>query len=111
MDKHKHFVLGGVKRMEEEDDPQNNIKKMMTRKLTDSVHKVKNILRWSFSKNNFLYGFPTDKDITHNNSEDFDPNSKELKSIKEVTSKNTKVKLFKKGILNAKRRQSTFAKR
>lgn len=93
------------------------MKKIITRKLTDSVDKVKKVLKWSFSKKNFLYGLSTDKEeisrnnsLNSKNSQDINPIQGKLKSIKEEASNNIKVKLFRKEDRKAKRMRTTFAK-
>lgn len=107
----KHFVLGGIKRLENIDDPKYQVSKIIKQKFTNSVNKMKNILRWDFSKKSFKSGTFMEEEVHSPNSlksDELSPNTKnQLQTIKQVASRNTKVQLFKQD--PKKRKTAKFA--
>lgn len=82
--------------MENEDDPNFKMKSIIRKKFTRTVSKVKNILRWSFSKKNFLEGMNSNKSLPMSKSIEEGQISPHSKPDEAEGVKTTKVKLFSK---------------
>jgi hypothetical protein len=82
--------------MNKEDDPNAEMRSMIRKKFTRSVSKVKNYLRWSFSKKNFLKDGSARSRSENNSLFSQDMFSVDGHDSNTEEKKTTKVKLFSK---------------